>query len=145
MSRPPARWLFLALSFTWGLPVSLAGAVWALVALLRGSRPRRFGLCLRFEVGEGWGGASFGWVFFTGRRPTAALMRHEHGHGIQNMLLGPFMLPLVSLPSTLRYHARNLAARLRPGHRLKPYDSAWFEAWATSLGNRLFAGEGEDG
>ena len=138
MNKLLKRPLFLLLSFTWGLPVSLAGAVWSLALLLTGHRPKRFGSCLRFELGRGWGGANFGWVFFTQENPSLALMQHEHGHGVQNILLGPLMPFLVCLPSTLRYHYRNLVTRLRPGKALPPYDSIWFEGWATRLGAKYF-------
>jgi len=126
--------IFYLLSFTWGLPMSLAGGVWCLLLLLIGRRPKRFGRCLRFEIGQHWGGANLGWLIVTCRDPSFRLLCHEHGHAYQNILLGPLMPLLVCLPSTLRFHSRNLLRKLRPQIRLKDYDSIWFEGWATALG-----------
>ena len=138
MNKLLKRPLYLLLSFTWGLPLSLAGAVWTLGLLLTGHKPQRFGSCLRFEIGRRWGGASFGWVFFTQENPSLYLMQHEHGHGLQNLLCGPLMPFLVCLPSSLRYHYRNAVSRLRPKKQLRPYDAVWFEGWATRLGKKYF-------
>ncbi len=136
------RALFYLLSFTWGALSTFPGLLYALILRLCGFRPKRFGFCLRFEVGNRrWGGVSFGCVIITCREPSLHLLQHEHGHGIQNIILGPLMLPLVSLPSTLRYHTRNIISRFRPGTRLRPYDSIWFEGWATALGEKYFPGE----
>ena len=40
---------FYLLSFTWGLPTTLAGCVWAGIHLLRGHRPKKWGYCWYFE------------------------------------------------------------------------------------------------
>lgn len=130
------RSAFYILSFTWGIVVSAVGAVYALAMLLIGKRPKRFGHCVRFEIGKRWGGMNWGWLIITNKNPSLHLLRHEHGHGFQNIMLGPLMPILVCLPSSLRYHARNIIKRLHPKTVLKPYDSIWFEGWATKLGEK---------
>ena len=130
------RALFYLLSFTWGLPISLLGTFYCVILLVLGFPAKTFGYCVRFEVGNGWGGANFGWLIITAKNPSQHILRHEHGHGIQNIILGPFMPFLVSLPSSLRYHTRNIIKRFKPQKTLKPYDGIWFEAWASALGEK---------
>ena len=74
---------FYLRSFTWGLPVNLGGAVVALGMLATGHKPKRFGNCISFEVGKGWGGGSLGMFLFTCKDAPLSLKAHEHGHSIQ--------------------------------------------------------------
>lgn len=129
------RKMFSALSLTWGLPLTLCGAVVALFLLAIGHRPHRWGSCWCFEVGESnWGGLSLGSIILCQPNAPDSLKNHEFGHAIQNCYLGPFMIPLV-LCSVARYHDRN--RRVKRGEKLPPYDSWWFEGWATRLGERI--------
>ena len=70
----------------------------------------------------------------TGRSGRDFLLEHEYGHSIQSLMLGPFYLLLVGLPSMawnrLPYFARQ---RKKTG---KSYYSAIFERTATTLGAR---------
>ena len=52
--------------------------------------------------------------------------------GFQNLILGPLMLPLVTLPSAIRGHWRRYAQR--HGAKLRPYGAIWFERMADELG-----------
>ncbi len=128
------RSTYYLLSFTWGIIVSAIGVIYSIALLLIGRRPKRFGHCVRFEIGRNWGGLNLGWLIITNKNPSRRLLEHEHGHGVQNIMLGPLMPFLVCIPSSLRYHGRNIIKRLRPKTKLKPYDSIWFEGWATRLG-----------
>ena len=53
---------FYLLSFTWGLPMTLAGLAMAIGMLLTGHRMHRFGPCFYFERGKNWGGMTWGFV-----------------------------------------------------------------------------------
>ena len=132
--------IFYLLSFTWGLFPTLAGALIAAGLLLTGHRPRRIGPCVYFRIGKNWGGMEFGMFFLRDDSSTDHVTLHEAGHSLQNIVLGPFMLPVVSFPSAMRYHYRNFLTRFVPGRaaRLKPYDSIWFERQASALGYRYF-------
>ena len=125
--------IFYVLSFTWGLPVTLCGAFAALFAVLCGARRERVGHCFCFRFGHGWGGFSLGIFIFTAADAGKNILWHEHGHGLQNCIFGPFMIFLVSLPSVVRYWYRRLK---KDKSRLKPYDDAWFEGQATRMGQR---------
>lgn len=123
--------LFYLLSFTWGLPVTLAGCIAAFFVRLCGVRPERVGYCFCFRVGEGWGGFSLGIFIFTDKEATEKTLWHEHGHGLQNCVFGPLMPFIVSIPSAVRYWCRRLKKNKTA---LKPYESAWFESQATRVG-----------
>lgn len=127
----PSPASFYLLSFTWGLPTSLAGMVVATGMVLTGHRPRKYGLCCSFELGQGWGGCSMGPFFFTQKGASPRLKNHEHGHALQNCKYGPFMPFVVSAPSTCRYWYRRAVEKRK---KLPPYDSVWFEADATKRG-----------
>ena len=128
---------FYLRSFTWGLPVNLGGAVVALGMLATGHRPERYGNCINFPVGKGWGGGSLGVFMFTCRDATERLKQHEHGHSIQNCYYGPLMPFAVNLPSTTRYWYRRVVQKMFPGRTLPPYDSVWFEGEASRLGREF--------
>ncbi|MBQ6823172.1 MAG: hypothetical protein IJP27_00825 [Clostridia bacterium] len=120
---------YYLLSFTWGLPITLAGCLIASILFLFGKRPKKWGYSYYFEVGKNWGGASVGIFFITGKYASERLKNHEFGHSIQNCYFG-FLMPLiVNLPSTLRFWYRTLFKITHP-----PYDSIWFEGQATRLG-----------
>ena len=129
---------FYLRSFTWGLPVNIAGAIAALCLLTTGHKPERFGNCVNFSVGTNWGGGSMGIFMITCRNASRQLKEHEHGHSIQNCFYGPFM-PLINLRSSSRYLYRACIQHLMPGKTLPPYDSVWFEGEATKLGRQYMS------
>lgn len=127
--------VFYALSFTWGFLYTFAGLITALLMLITGHRPRKWGWCWYFETGKkNWGGAERGFIFLKDRSPAnERLMNHEFGHAIQNCIFGPLMLPLVTLPSTIRYWARRIQTKRGKSPRTA-YDDIWFEGQATRIG-----------
>ncbi len=126
--------LFYILSFTWGAMYTFAGLFVALVMIITGHKPKKWGYGWFFEVGKkSWGGASWGFIFLKDKYDSRRIKNHEFGHAIQNCFFGPFMIPLVTLPSTLRYWFRRLQEK--SGHLPKTaYDDIWFENQATRLG-----------
>lgn len=95
--------LFWIVSFTWGILMTLFGCIVALGCLCAGKKPQKFHHYVRFEFGGNWGGLEAGPFFFSGPRPSLHLKQHESGHGYQNIVLGPFMPFVVSIPSATRY------------------------------------------
>jgi hypothetical protein len=47
------------------------------------------------------------------------------------------MIPVISLPSFLRYWYRRIIVKINKNKKLPPYDSIWFEGQATRLGNEI--------
>ena len=120
--------LFYFFSLTWGLPMTLFGALTALALVIFGHKPKLWRGCIYFEVGKSWGGLEMGLFFLVHRGASAHLKNHEFGHGIQNCILGPLMPFLVSVPSAIRYWYRKFR------EPQTEYDSIWFERWASRLG-----------
>lgn len=132
--------LFWILSLTWGLPMTLLGAVIALALIAKGYKPKRFHYFIYFEVGEGWGGFNAGAFFLTSKNPSVHTKQHEAGHGLQNIVFGWFMPFVVSIPSAIRYWYREYLVGIK-GYEygmLPDYDSIWFEGQATRLGEKYF-------
>ena len=132
--------LFWILSLTWGLPMTLFGAVIALALLVMGYKPKRFYHFIYFEVGEDWGGMEAGVFFFVNKNPSVHIKQHEAGHGLQNIVFGWLTPFIVSIPSAIRYWYREYLVR-RKGYKyemLPDYDAIWFEGQATRLGEKYF-------
>lgn len=98
--------LFYILSFTWGAITSIIGLLMVLGLLLVGYKPKRFNNRIYVSLGGYWGGMEMGPFFFTDGSPSLHIKQHESGHGIQNIVLGPFMLFVVAFPSCIRYWLR---------------------------------------
>lgn len=130
-------WYYI-ISFTWGLPMSLLGCITALILLTTGHRPKQniYGWC--FEVGEDWGGVSFGFVSIVAKNPSYHLLQHEFGHSIQNCIFGILFIPFVAIPSMIRYWYRRYLNEVKKVSYidLPYYDYAWFEGMATMFGER---------
>lgn len=135
------RKLFYILNLTWGLPMTLIGAVAALCLLMVGNRPTLHGKCLCFTAGKGWGGVSLGMVMIVSDGATDDTKNHELGHAVQNAVYGVFMPFIVCIPSATRYWYRTILERLGKADNLPPYDSAWFEGQATEWGNKFIKEE----
>ena len=123
------KFLFYLLSFTWGLPMTLVGIVGAIALLVAGHQPEKYGYCIVFRLGAGWGGFSAGPIFFASKTANSELLAHEHGHSIQNCWFGPIFPFIVAIPSTIRYWWRELTEKIGTD-----YDSIWFEGQATRVG-----------
>ena len=131
---------FWALSLTWGLVMTLIGAIIALGLILTGHKPKIHHCLIYFEVGKGWGGFNCGAFFFTNKNPSRHLLEHESGHGIQNIKFGWLMPFVVAIPSAIRYWYREYLVKYQGVKRssLPVYDSVWFEKQATELGKKYF-------
>lgn len=130
------RSTFYALSFTWGLPLTLCGFFVALFLIVAGRRPKRFGWVWCFEIGKGWGGLNLGVVFLCQEGAPDNLKCHEFGHALQNCMWGALMPFVVHLPSIVRYWSREWKAA--HGANLPPYDAIWFEGQATRWGIKYY-------
>lgn len=100
--------LFYMLSFTWGIITSVIGILMILFLIPFGYLPKRFNNRIYTPLKGSWGGFEMGPFFFTDAAPSLCIKQHEAGHGIQNIILGPLMLPLVSIPSCIRYWLREM-------------------------------------
>ena len=132
------RALFTLLQCTWGAPQTLAGLLLWLWGRAHGWPRRVFG----GAFASAWGGAaglSLGLFVFVpalpGTAAQAQLLRHEYGHCLQSLLLGPFYLPVIALPSAVWFHLPALR-RLRCEKGV-PYGAFYTERWADAWAARL--------
>ncbi len=128
--------VFYVLSFTWGLPMTLVGCLVAMVLLVLGHKPKRWGYCYYFEIGEGWGGLELGVFFLCNKNPTEHIKNHETGHSLQNCVLGPLMPFVVCVPSAIRYWYRTIRQKIGDPCKTK-YDDFWIEGNATKIGTEF--------
>jgi len=135
---------FWVVSFTWGLPASLAGAVMALVYHARGFEAQRLHRNIYFENVRPVGSNNLGPFFFLGENAMAVTPYHEAGHGLQNIVLGPLYPIVVGIPSEIWYqyfirkYADELANDWDPEERRIAYDKMPTERWATQWGLRVY-------
>ena len=109
--------LYWIVSCTWGVIMTLIGAVIALGLLITGHKPKIFHYNVYFQFGRGWGGVNFGAFFFLSETSPDSTKQHEAGHGLQNLMLGVFMPFVVAIPSAVRclirkydYNGKKIAA-----------------------------------
>ena len=115
--------------------MTLIGLIVALALICAGCKPKRWGGCLCFNIGEKWGGVSFGIVMLTDKRDRITTKNHEHGHAFQNCRYGMLMPFIVCIPSAIRYHYRNWRTKHGKKNKTGYYD-IWFEGEATKLGKK---------
>ena len=131
------KWLYYLLQFTWGFVINFFGALTAAALILCGHKPEKHGYNWYFRITKG-SGFSMGIFVIAPKEPTEHLIRHEHGHSIQNIYMGPFVLTMVYLPSVTRFWWREY--QMYKGLPLTTnYDDAWFEGQASATGDLLFS------
>ena len=131
--------LYLFIQVTWGILTFLAGLfVTVFIRIFVSSaETRKNGWGLITSFGGNWGGLSLGPFAFCGRYTVGSSFyehtrRHEFGHSIQVLFMGPFFIFIVAIPSAIRYWYY----RLTPNNPHKTYDAVWFEGTATRWGSR---------
>lgn len=134
--------VFYILSFTWGFITSFIGLLILLPLVLtkrvHKTHGRLYGVFPE-AFGKGWG-FEMGCFFFVAQDCEKDLKLHSHemGHGLQNILFGPFMIFLVTIPSVIRFWYREFKYYRKGKLPKTPYDDIWFEGQATALGAKYF-------
>lgn len=120
--------------WTWGVVQNAAG----LAVFLVNMRKRHY--IYRNTVVTEWDSPNssmgLGMFIFLGRNDTknTRILAHEYGHTIQSMILGPFFLPAVALPSLVWANSRILV-RYRKKRGLGYY-RFYTERWADHIAER---------
>ena len=127
--------IFYILSWTWGLPMTLIGAVVTGTLMISGKKPKRWGPCIYTEIGKNWGGLELGMFFLASKPASTSIKEHELGHAVQNCYWGPLMPFVICIPSAIRYWYRKIRRMLGYTNSAN-YDDIWFEGQATSWGAR---------
>lgn len=131
LSAPRRKFVYYLASFTWGLPLTLAGICIAAIERLRGRVITRFEHAIWIHR-PGNAGFSLGCFLFAPDDCSDCILAHEYGHSIQNVWYGPFALICVAIPSVLRYWYRVIC----PARIATRYNDIWFESQATNTGNK---------
>lgn len=134
--------LFYILNFTWGLPLTILGYL-LIPFLLPYGKLKRFEYVLYFQFNEPkeWG-FSLGGVIFGSRTDSLAVKQHEFGHSVQNAILGPLMLFVISIPSAIRYWYRRYLYKHTEHGPKTSYNDIWFELSASIIGNESWDDHG---
>ncbi len=114
---------------TWGLVQTLAGLV---VFLSCPGCRHAFHRGAVVTVWRRWDGLSLGLFVFVPEGEDPRLLRHEYGHTLQSLLLGPLYLPVIGLPSLLWAGLPALKRRRRM--RGRSYYDFYTERWADRWG-----------
>jgi hypothetical protein len=86
-------------------------------------------------AGEKWGGISLGpFIFICEKLRNERTEKHEYGHSIQSMILGPLYLPIIGIPSFLHASLFSLYCLLKKKLPKRSYYSFYTEKWADKLG-----------
>ena len=133
--------LYYILNYTWGILMTLIGwIVFGFVQLVFKKKiveSKSWGPCLYAILFDNWGGVTLGTSILIADRMgadwTLHTKCHECGHSFQNAIWGPFAIFLISIPSAVRYWARNIKKTEKT-----PYDQAWFEQSATFIGGKYY-------
>jgi len=127
------RLFFYLIQWTWGLPQNLAGFFMFLVnTSVTVPLKYRQAIVIRWRSSKS---LSLGMFIFLGENATRRILKHEYGHSIQSMILGPLYLFAVGIPSILW-------CDLPPMEKLRKekgisYYSKYPENWADKLGGVL--------
>lgn len=128
--------LYILWQIVWGGLQSLAGAV-LFLGNIRGKHYLYHGAVVT-EWNYG-GSVSLGMFIFLSSRPEEKSRRkvltHEYGHTIQSLILGPFYLFVIGLPSVVWAGLPPLA-RLRARRNISYY-RLYTERWANCLGRKV--------
>ena len=133
---------FYILNWTWGILMSLIGALVCGCILLYGVitkknyKLKKCGWCYYIPIGKNWGGVELGMFFLCDDKESSATCWHEHGHSIQNCYWGLLMPFVISIPSCIRYWYREFKYYKKGLTPPNTYDSIWFEGEATLLGRK---------
>ena len=103
---------FWLVQCTWGIVMTLIGALVTLVLIIAGKKPKHLGPVVYTEVGKYWGGLELGGFFLVCENSGSHTKLHEAGHGLQNMIWGPLFPFVVAIPSATRYWLRNCTGQI---------------------------------
>ena len=128
--------LYILIQLTWGLPQNIIGAVIWLAVNLKEPKRKRFVFhgspVTVWKLHSSLGIGLFIFVSEYGMREEVLV--HEYGHTVQSLILGPFFLPVIGLPSLL-WAGMPVFARMRMKKGIK-YCSFYPEKWANHEGKR---------
>lgn len=148
--------MFWVISLTWGIIMTSIGLIaTAGLNLIKfaGSvagydlkiKTHRNGCSLITEVGGNWGGVELGAFALCGNYSEKSpswfdhTRKHEFGHALQHLALGPLFIFIVAIPSACRYWYQRIMQNKGKTFPADWYDSIWFEGGATKTGEKFIS------
>ena len=130
--------IYYSLQMTWGILQNVLGLfVWLYVLLTGPKEKRHFFYGALVTRWNSKASMSLGMFLFLGTDDERVIV-HEYVHSIQSLILGPFYLPVIGIPSFIWANSPHYIRNRKRG-RYK-YTSFYPEKWANHLG-RLFTGK----
>lgn len=146
--------MFWVVSCTWGIIMTTIGAIIIgslnlikVIGTWFGKdlkiKTHRNGCSFITEVGGNWGGLELGAFALCGNYSEnnkdwfAHARKHEFGHAIQHLYMGPLFIFVVEIPSAVRYWYKRIMQKKGKKFSNDWYDSIWFEGGATKTGEKF--------
>ena len=143
--------MFWFLSLTWGIIMTSIGAIITLGLNIVKFAGKLAGYDLKIkthlngctfitEVGGNWGGVELGAFALCGNYSETSpswfdhTRKHEFGHALQHLVLGPFFIFVIAIPSACRYWYQRIMQKKGKSFDADWYDSVWFEGCASREG-----------
>ncbi|MDR2267270.1 MAG: hypothetical protein LBE09_06805 [Christensenellaceae bacterium] len=128
--------LYYLIQFTWGIVQNVFGLILYL-KYAKNKHSLYHGAFVTYHT-EKWGGISLGcFIVMTGNAgdiETSDIRIHEFGHTIQSLILGPFYLLVIGIPSFIWCNAKRYIRLRESGIS---YYSFYPERWANYLGQKV--------
>ena len=131
---------FYILQWTWGIIMNIIGSFIFLYALIAKWEIKKYRNAIALYCPKRFGAINFGMFLVIGKGNEKSLP-HEYGHGIQNLIWGPLMPFVISIPSAIRFWYRKIKYTNKGKKCPTSYYSIWFEAQANEFGARAEADE----
>ena len=113
----------------WGFPQNLIGFFIFLFCVLQKNKIYHYKNDILVEWDFDYG-LSLGMFIFVWSHNNQQVIKHEYGHSIQSLILGPLYLLVIGLPSMIWCHC---FGKYRAKNNISYY-SFYPEAWANKLG-----------
>ena len=121
--------LYYLIQLTWGLPLNIIGAITFLVLIkVFNQTPYKFRKMYCIAIPWNFGGVNLGMFAIHGKN-NYAVVSHEYGHSIQNLIWGWLTPFVITIPSAIRYWDRTIHNK-----SFDDYYDIWFEKQATEFG-----------
>lgn len=128
------KFIYNLIQWTWGIFQTFIGLIIYKKVNKKAKKQFKYKGSTVTIFGNNWGGVSLGkFIFYASGYSESyrdKTLKHEYGHTIQSLILGPLYLIVIGIPSTIwciclrKYRKKNKIN----------YYSFWCEAWADKLG-----------
>lgn len=114
-----------AVQCTWGILQTIVGAVMYLIILAMGGERKHEGHTLILLYDDDWGAVTIGPFCIASSSSSETTYKHEHGHSIQSLILGPLWFFVIGIPSIIHAWLWDKSGS---------YYDFYTEKWADKLG-----------